>query len=232
VATDHRSLATDYWQLTTVSLLLYYITDRTQFSGNENQRQEQLLDRIALATLCGVDFIQLREKDLCGREFEKLARGAIEVIRPYSGNTRMLINSRADISLAVGADGVHLRSKDLSPVDVHRIWRAAGQQSKPVLAVSCHAVEEVSAGKSTGADFVVFAPVFEKKDAASNPGVGLEALRAACQQQIPVLALGGITAENAQSCLNAGAKGVAGIRLFQQGDLEQMVRRLRELGPR
>jgi len=209
-------------------LLVYYITDRAQFPGNEDQRQRQLLERIGWAAQCGVDFIQLREKDLCGRELEALARKAVEATRAGGHKTRLLINSRTDIALAVGAGGVHLRSRDVSPADLRRLWRIAAIESEPTLAVSCHTQQEVIAAQSAGTDFAVFAPVFEK-NTTRTPGVGLEALHAACQHDIPVLALGGITLENANSCLHAGAKGIAGIRIFQEGNLEETVPRLRAL---
>src|SRR5213595_110766 len=95
--------------------LLYYITDRMQFPGDESSRRKQLLAKIAEAARCGVDFIQLREKDLSTRELELLAREAICVVRENSqSNTQLLINSRTDIALAVGLNGVHLRSDDIS----------------------------------------------------------------------------------------------------------------------
>ncbi|HEX6802428.1 MAG TPA: thiamine phosphate synthase [Terriglobales bacterium] len=213
-------------------MLLYYITDRTQFAGNETQRGAQILERIALAARCGVDFVQLRERDLGGRGLEDLAQKAIEAIRASGSNTRLLINSRTDVALAAGADGVHLRSADISPLDVRRIWRSAGALREPLVTVSCHNEQAVTAAKSAGADFVVFAPVFEKHNAPGRDGIGLEGLRLACRHDIPVLALGGIKLANAASCAHAGAKGVAGIRLFQQGDLEETVRQLRTLGAR
>jgi thiamine-phosphate pyrophosphorylase len=210
-------------------LLVYYITDRAQFAGNEDQRRRQLLERIGQAAQCAVDFIQLREKDLCGRELEALARKAVEVIRGGGHKTRLLINSRTDIALSAGACGVHLRSKDVSPVDVRRVWRMAGIESEPTVAVSCHTEPEVIAAKSAGADFAVFAPVFAKKDTLPIAGAGLEALHLVSQQEIPVLALGGITLANANACLNAGAKGIAGIRIFQEANLAETVLRLRAL---
>jgi len=136
----------------------------------------------------------------------------------------VLLNSRTDVALAIGADGVNLRSRDISPLEVRRIWQAAGSTGEPVVAASCHSEEEVRSAKFAGADFAVFGPVFEKGGTA---GVGITALRAACAHGIPVFALGGLTLENARSCLACGAAGVAGIRLFQRGDLEDIVRRLR-----
>lgn len=205
-------------------MLLYCITDRTQFPGDEVQKREQLLAKIAEAARAGVDYIQLREKNLSSRDLEQLARAAIEAVRKNNGKSRLLINSRADVAVAIGADGVHLRSSDISPADVRRIWRSAGLTTEPVVVVSCHSEEEVKSAKAAGADFVVFGPVFEKSQA---PGTGIGLLRAACSHGVPVLALGGVTADNARTCIEAGAAGVAAIRAFQQGDLQGVVSRLR-----
>ena len=96
----------------------------------------------------------------------------------------------------------------------------------PVIAVSCHGVEETFRAASDQARFAVFAPVFEKN---MTPGVGLAALHKACQAKIPVLALGGVTLQNAASCLQAGAAGVAAIRLFQENKIKDVVQELRSL---
>jgi thiamine-phosphate pyrophosphorylase len=205
-------------------LLLYYITDRTQFPGSEAERCEQLLVKVGEAVAAGVDCIQLREKDLSGRQLERLACEVVDTVRRNRSKTRVLINSRTDVALATGGDGVNLRSQDISPLEVRRIWRAAGSTREPVVAVSCHSEEEVRSAKAAGADFAVFGPVFAKGDTA---GMGITALQGACAQGIPVLALGGLTIENARSCLARGAAGVAGIRMFQNGDLENSVRQLR-----
>ena len=205
-------------------LFLYYITDRTQFPGAERERSEQLLGKIRRAVTAGIDYIQLRERDLSGRQFEELARQVAGVVRGTGSKTRLLINSRTDLALAIAGDGVNLRSRDISPLEVRRIWRAAGSPGEPVVGVSCHSGEEVRSANAAGADFAVFGPVFGKGAAS---GTGLAALEAACAHNIAVLALGGITIENARSCLHCGASGVAGIRLFQQGDLETTVRLLR-----
>ncbi|HET8824266.1 MAG TPA: thiamine phosphate synthase [Terriglobales bacterium] len=206
-------------------MLLYYITDRKQFSGDEAQQREQLIAKITEAARADVDFIQLREKDLSSRELEQLAHAAIEAVRSKSSKTRLLINSRTDVALAAGADGVHLRSTDISPADVRRIWRGAGLTSDPVVAASCHSETEVMAAKAAGADFVVFGPVFGKGD---TPATGIPALRATCAHGIPVLALGGVTVDDARSCLEAGAAGIAGIRLFQDSNRGTIVTRLRD----
>jgi thiamine-phosphate pyrophosphorylase len=206
-------------------LLLYYITDRTQFLGNESAQRGQLLDKISEATRCGVDFIQLREKDLTIRGLEKLAREAVARLKTENRElrTKLLINSRTDVALAVGADGVHLRSDDVSPGVVRSLW-SRGAESLVRVAVSCHSEQEVIKAAAEKADFAVFAPVFEKKEATP---AGLAALSHACQHKIPVLALGGITLENARACLDSGAAGIAAIRLFQENDLSQLIPKLR-----
>jgi len=205
-------------------LLLYYITDRTQFPGTESQRCEQLLAKVAEAAAAGVDYIQLRERDLSAGGLAALASTVVDTVRRNGSKTRVLINSRTDVALVTGGDGVNLRSKDISPMDVRRIWRTSGSTDELIVAVSCHSEEEVRSAKAAGADFVVFGPVFRK---GGTSGTGLTALKAACAYGISVFALGGVTIENARSCEACGAAGVAGIRLFQQGDLENTVTRLR-----
>jgi thiamine-phosphate pyrophosphorylase len=217
--------------------LLYYITDRSAFPGDEGTRRRRLIEKIRDATRAGVDYIQLREKDLCTRELESMAREAVAVVRETAqSKTALLINSRTDVALAVQADGVHLRSDDVNPQDVTALWKCgagrcgAGTPARqdspraPLIGVSCHSPEEVAKAAVNGATFAVFAPVFEKKDAAP---MGLNLLKEACLANIPVLALGGITLANAQSCLEAGAAGIAGIRLFQENDIATVVKQLR-----
>ena len=207
-------------------MLLYYITDRALFPGRERDRRERLLENIAEAARCGVDYVQLREKDLSTRDLEALAREARERIRESGGKTRLLINSRTDVALASGADGVHLRSSDVSPEAVRRVWRAAKASAEAIVAVSSHTEGEVVAAEKAGADLVVFGPVFGK----GLPEFGtamLDSLRTVCRNRIPVLALGGVTPENAALCAEAGAKGVAGIRLFQDSTVAPIVAKLR-----
>jgi thiamine-phosphate pyrophosphorylase len=224
--------------------LLYYITDRTAFaqSDDEPARRRRLLEKIAEAARAGVDYIQLREKDLPTRELETLAREAARIIQEtrklatdrWPPTSALLINSRTDVALAVNADGVHLRSDDISPQEVREIWTKCGagtparqlSSHTPLIAISCHTTEEVAQAAATCATFAVFAPVFEK---ANSPVAGLDQLRQACKNNIPVLALGGITLSNAHACLEAGAAGIAAIRLFQENDIAAVVRKLRSI---
>jgi thiamine-phosphate pyrophosphorylase len=219
--------------------LLYFITDRGQFPGDEPARRRALLAKIVEAARAGVDYIQLREKDLSTRELELLAEEAASIVRERGRATndqrpatRLLINSRTDVALATGADGVHLRSDDIFPSDVRSIVENNTDHdllttNHFLIAVSCHSQAEVLRARSEGADFAVFAPVFEKRDRREAHPTGLVALREACQAKLPVLALGGVTLENAASCLEAGAAGIAAIRLFQENKIEEVVRTVR-----
>jgi thiamine-phosphate pyrophosphorylase len=221
--------------------LLYYITDRAAFPGDESLRRRCLLKKISEAARAGVDYIQLREKDLSTRELESLASEAVSVLGQLRTENRelrtaFLINSRTDIALAVGADGVHLRSDDISPQEVRAIYSCGTDTPvrqlsprAPLIGVSCHAPADVAKALANGATFAVFAPVFEKKDAPTAPPTGLALLREACQARIPILALGGVTLANARACLEVGAAGIAAIRLFQESDLFEVVGRLRNL---
>lgn len=207
-------------------MLLYYITDRKQFAGDEVTRRQALLNKISEAARCGVDFIQLREKDLSVRELQKLAGDAVGIVRQANSTTRLLINSRVDLAIAAKADGVQLRSKDISPKEVRKVYQN-GELPVPVVGVSCHTLDDVDQAEADGASFAVFSPVFEKPGVPEISPLGLKELSAAASRKIPVLALGGITFENALECLHADVAGIAGIRLFQDHDICDTVRELR-----
>jgi len=219
--------------------LLYYITDRTAFPGDESARCRRLLEKIAQAARAGVDYIQLREKDLFPRELEALAREATSLIAKLRTENRelrtaLLVNSRTDVALAAHADGVHLRSEDISSHEVREIWsRSCGADTSvrqaPIIGVSCHSPVEVGRAAADAATLAVFAPVFEKKDAPATRPTGLAQLKEACNANIPVLALGGVTVSNALCCLEAGAAGIAAIRLFQETDVASVAETLRNL---
>jgi thiamine-phosphate pyrophosphorylase len=196
-------------------MLLYYITDRTTWRGDIAQRVRQALE-------AGVDMAQIREKDLEARELYDLARAA-----RAPGRGKLLVNSRVDVALSAGADGVHLPSSAPAPQD----FRAIAPPGF-TFGASCHSVDEVRAAEQEGADFAVFGPVFETPSKrAYGPPLGLEGLREACRAaRIPVLALGGITLENAHACLDSGAAGIASISLFQAAArVEHVVTALRAI---
>jgi thiamine-phosphate pyrophosphorylase len=172
-----------------------YVTDR---------RQGDLLSHVKAAVHDGVDFIQVREKDLGAQDlYELVCR-----IRDASAgtSTRILVNDRLDVALAAGIDGVHLPGNGLPAERVRPLVR--------VLGCSVHSVEEAVRAASAKPDFLVFGPIFE------TPGktpVGLDALRTVVAAvQVPVLAIGGITPTNANQVVAAGASGIAAIRMFQR----------------
>jgi thiamine-phosphate pyrophosphorylase len=209
-------------------MLLYYITDRKGFNGTEAERRAALLKRIGEAARAGVDYIQLREKDLRIVDLELLARKALHVVRGNSATTKLLLNTHTKIALAIAADGVHLPAGSPPASAIRTAWLHHSKQA-PLIGVSAHGVTGIQLAESDGADFAVLAPIFEKA-ATSVEGIGLEALRKACgESRLPVLALGGVNLTNARACLDAGAAGIAGIRLFQQGDVGVTVKRLRQL---
>jgi thiamine-phosphate pyrophosphorylase len=198
------------------------ITSRILYPGDELQQQAALVREASRwATDC-IDLIQLREKDLAPATLETLARKILEAIAQTNTRTKLLINSQTDIAIATGAHGVHLTASpnQLLPTRVRNLY-ASANLPRPIVTVSCHTMEEVERAHKNKADAILFAPVFEKIiiDAAIHiQGHGLDQLHAACiaASPIPVYALGGVTFENAPSCMEAGAAGIAGIRLFHQ----------------
>jgi thiamine-phosphate pyrophosphorylase len=178
----------------------YYITDRKAAGGFR-----QLLDIIRDQMYLGVDMIQIREKDLTARQLFEFTLAVLEVRdreKRKAAPPKILVNGRADVAMAARADGVHLPSD-------------AAREILPGLLVgrSCHTLADI---KQAQADFVTFGPVFHTP--GKGDPVGLEMLRHACALGKPVFALGGVNWENAQACMQAGAEGVAGIRMFQAPD--------------
>lgn len=187
-------------------MLRYYITSRERAGGTE-----RLLQFVAKALAGGIDYLQVREKDLSGRELLALTRAVLALPNPTGA--RVLVNGRADVAWAADAHGVHLPGRSIAPC----VLRPAGPRGF-VIAVSAHTIEEVRRAEMEGADFAVFSPIFAPlSKAAYGPPQGLERLREAARAvNIPVLALGGVTEDNAEQCIAAGAAGIAGISMFQR----------------
>lgn len=201
------------------NLQLCYITDRRQL------RSVSLAAVIGEAARAGVDVVQIREKDLTSRELIALVEQALISTR-NSGNASPLIvvNDRVDVALAVGADGVHLGIHSMPPQVVRRLTPRSF-----IIGSSCHSLDEAMAAESGGADYLVLGPIFQTPSKLEyGPPLGLEKLRTVTSRiRIPVLALGGITVVRVRSCLEAGACGIAGIRIFQ--DCQSIPERVREL---
>jgi thiamine-phosphate pyrophosphorylase len=186
-----------------------------------------LLEKIRNAAAAGINWVQIREKNLETQKLAELVR--LAVAASQGTNTSILVNDRLDIALAAGAAGVHLGETSL-PVETVAEWRLSAGRAGFLIGASCHSPEAAQTAERAGADYIFFGPVFATPSkAAFGAPQGIERLRKVCRSvRIPVLAIGGITLETAHSCFDAGAAGMAAIRLFQESaDLSDIVNRLR-----
>jgi thiamine-phosphate diphosphorylase len=174
-------------------VIRYQITD-----GNFRKDPAAWFERIRR----DVDFVQVRERDLQGRDLVEVVRAAIAKTK-----ARVLVNDRIDVAIASGAAGVHLRDGSISAARVKCLWQM-------IVTVACHGEEDLLANE--GADYFLPAPVFSPLSKIdTRPSLGLETLRRwASLSPTPLIALGGITPENAAACVEAGAAGVAGITMW------------------
>lgn len=159
-----------------------------------------------LATAPDADLLHLRAKHLPVAE---MLRRAIEIRRLFRGI--LLINDRIDVCLASGADGIHLPSQRIAPQLIKQRFGA-----RLVVGVSCHSLDEVRRAEQEAADYAYFSPIFASLSKPDyGPVLGLEALGAASRAvRIPVIALGGVNAQNEHLCIEVGAAGVAGISRY------------------
>ncbi|MGZ8450194.1 MAG: thiamine phosphate synthase [Candidatus Deferrimicrobiaceae bacterium] len=181
-----------------VDFRVYLITDRRQAPGGDILRVvEGALDG-------GVRAVQLREKDLSGKELYLLAGRMRELTARHGA--RLLVNDRVDVALAVGADGVHLGRSSM-PASVAR--KLLGKEA--LIGCSTHSEKELREAAGRGADFATFGPVYPTPSkAAFGPPVGVTALAGACGRSgIPVFALGGVGPHNVSEVMEAGAFGIA-----------------------
>lgn len=213
-------------------MVLCYVTDRHLLSAAAPP--DALLGAIENAAAAGVDWIQIREKDLCARELVELTRRAIIAAREKSGRNRprTMVNDRVDVALAAGAAGVHLSAASLPAAQAVAWLRSGNAPGGFSVGVSCHSVADAVAAEQAGANYIFFGPVYETPSKAEyGKPQGTERLAEACRSvRIPVLAIGGVSESNAARCMDAGASGLAAIRLFQRRDplLKETVRRLRK----
>jgi thiamine-phosphate pyrophosphorylase len=205
-----------------------YVTDRKGLAAADAPMD--LTSSIRRAIAAGVDWVQIREKDLPSRDMLALAKAAVGVSQEFatgSAAARVLINDRLDVALASGASGVHLGSASIPVEEVVRWCRAGNTQPAFLIGVSCHSVEEARRAEAAGANYVFFGPIFETPSKkAFGPPQGTTRLREVCASVgIAVIAIGGVDVENAAECLRAGAAGVAAIRLFQGKETAEAVAR-------
>lgn len=196
-------------------MLLYAITSRGLLQGDEAARRDRLVELASKWARGGVDYIQVREKDLPLTELQPLAARIVEAVHREGGKARVLVNGPAQVALDAGADGVHLHSTATPQASqaAHLAYERAGREV--VISAACHSGEEIR--RAGGASLLLFSPVFEKvAGPRAGRGQGIAAIRDAADlaKPIPVLALGGVTEKNAAACVQAGAAGIAAIRLF------------------
>jgi thiamine-phosphate pyrophosphorylase len=197
---------------------LCYITDRHRLGP------APLALHLQTAIEAGVDLIQIREKDLASRELLGLAKAVVDFSQ--ESKTRIIVNDRLDIAIATHANGVHLGGQSVPPEIVRR-----HVDKNFLVGVSCHSLDEAMRAETGAADYILLGPIFDTPSKRSyGPPLGLNKLSEVANRiRIPVLALGGITVEKVRPCLEAGATGIAGIRLFQEGPpVADRIRELRE----
>jgi thiamine-phosphate pyrophosphorylase len=191
-----------------------YVTDGAGFPPSE--RHVRIVENARSAISAGANWVQIREKDLDTRELLALTR---EIVIVAGCVARVIVNDRADVALAANAGGVHLGGRSVPTSEVTR-WIARSGVSARLdffTGVSCHSVNEARAAEKAGASYVVFGPVYRTPSKLGfGAPHGVERLAEVCEAVgIPVVAIGGMDAENAADCFAAGAAGVAAIRMFQ-----------------
>jgi thiamine-phosphate pyrophosphorylase len=217
--------------------IVCYVTDRASLVHPDTRSVsaaanllDPLLHRIASVSAAGIDWIQLREKDLSGSHCSGLVRAALAAC---TADQRILVNDRLDVALTERAHGVHLGENSLAISDAQRLignFAPENPSRQFIAGVSCHSLSSALAAAAAGADYIFFGPIFAtpSKQKFGEPQ-GLAKLSAVCGEVgIPVLAIGGITPENTALCLAAGAAGIAAIRMFQEAeDLPRLINALR-----
>jgi thiamine-phosphate pyrophosphorylase len=194
--------------------LLYLITSgaTTEQTTSSTEDFSLILELVEAAVAAEIDLLQIREKKPATIILFELASLAAGITRGTS--TQLLINDRADVAAAAGADGVHLTSHS---VPVTAVRSAFGRDF--VIGVSTHSVDEAEAARKNGADFIVFGPVFDtlsKRTYGEPLGIGALVTVVSTLPTFPVIALGGIELDNVPDCARAGAAGVAAITMFDK----------------
>lgn len=192
--------------------ILYLITRgaTTEATTADSAEFRNILRQAAAAVTAGIQLIQIREKLLTAQVLFELTAGVVALTR--GSLTRVLVNDRADIAAGAGADGVHLTTRSVAPEVIRKSFGA-----KFLIGASTHSQAEVKLAREQGADFAVFGPIFATSSKEKyGPPLGPEKLNDAVQASasFPLIALGGISLENANQCLRAGASGIGGITLF------------------
>jgi thiamine-phosphate pyrophosphorylase len=183
---------------------LYMITDQKSLI---NQSLTEFLPSVIES---GIKMVQIREKYLSSFDLYSLTLQTVELLKP--AGVKVLVNDRADIAIAAGADGVHITSTGMPTEVVRNIM-----PKNAIIGVSTHTLNEAISAEQGGADFITYGPIFFTQSKANmGEPVGIQQLHAVSSiVKIPIFALGGINLENAADCLSSGAYGLAGIEIFQ-----------------
>jgi len=225
--------------------ILCYVTDRRSLSTPAVASKSALVERISAIAEAGVNWVQIRERDLSGRALAELTREVTAQKRA----ARIIVNDRVDVAVTEGAGGVHLGETGLPVADVTKWVKrtasgvvvsddgvasqfpAAAPQDF-LIGASCHSLESAKAAVRDGADYIFFGPVFATPSKVKfGEPQGVKKLAEVCNAvALPVIAIGGITIENARECVAAGAAGIAAIRLFQDAaEPAQVISELKRL---
>jgi thiamine-phosphate pyrophosphorylase len=194
------------------------ITDRRRLQAGG---EDVLVRRVSTAAAAGVDLVQVRERDMEAGALSHLVTRCLEAVR--GTRTRVLVNDRLDVALATGAHGVHLRSDSMPAARVRSLTPAGFLVGRSV-----HSVEEATlVSADGGVDYLLFGAVFAT---ASKPGQAPAGVRmlgdVAAATSVPVLGIGGITAETMTQLAGTGSAGVAAIGWFADGGEDVMRRGL------
>jgi thiamine-phosphate diphosphorylase len=210
--------------------IVCYVTNRRSLGAG--RAVAGVRGSIEAAIEAGVDWLQIREKDLPARELLALVQGTLQAAANLSqvkenhwgegaiagSATQVIVNDRLDVALAAGAAGAHLGRESLRVQDVAD-WCSRGNAPPDLLiGVSCHTLEEAREAEVAGASYIFFGPIFDTPSKRSfGTPQGTERLaEVSASLRIPVIAIGGVDEDNARRCLSAGAAGIAAIRMFQK----------------
>jgi thiamine-phosphate pyrophosphorylase len=205
-----------------VKPIVYYVTDRKALDAADPAGN--VLAKIRAAMAAGVDWVQIRERDMPARELLGLTKAAGGI---GAGGARVIVNDRLDVALAAGAAGVHLGGESVPAREVVPWCREGNAPTGFLIGVSCHSLEEAREAEDSGASYVFFGPVFETPSKKKfGPPQGIARLGEACRAvRLPVIAIGGLNEGNVAECLRAGAAGIAAIRMFQESSEAETLKR-------
>jgi thiamine-phosphate pyrophosphorylase len=186
------------------------VTDRKALPADKTV--SALVDKIREAAAAGVDWVQIREKDLSARELFALVSEAVTL-----ASVRVIVNDRLDVALAARAAGVHLGHASVPPREVVGWCRAGNAPADFLIGVSCHGLEGAREAEAAGAGYTYFGPVYEtpSKIPFGKPHGNEELAQVTKAVRIPVIAIGGVNESNGVECIRAGAAGIAAIRMIQ-----------------